>query len=244
MAEKVLLITGASSEVGIKLIETVGDDYSLIYAHYGKEPKELERLKKDLGEKLVLIQDDFSGNEPGYEVNNAVEKKGIWPDHAVFLAFPKLEALRYSKTSWDDFEKNINIGIRSAYTVSQSVLKHMTKEKKEGRVIFMLSSCTNGIPPRFMTPYVTAKYALLGLVKGLSTEYDSKNITVNGISPGMMETKFLSEMYDHAIEENASKSPFGRNLVIEEVIPAFKFLLSDDACRITGQNIVITGGMP
>ena len=120
----------------------------------------------------------------------------------------------------------------------------MTKEKKEGRVIFMLSSCTNGIPPRFMTPYVTAKYALLGLVKGLSTEYDSKNITVNGISPGMMETKFLSEMYDHAIEENASKSPFGRNLVIEEVIPAFKFLLSDDACRITGQNIVITGGMP
>ena len=107
----------------------------------------------------------------------------------------------------------------------------------------MLSSCVNGIPPKFLSNYVVVKYALLGLMKALSTEYDNKNITVNGISPGMMETKFLSDIYDHVIEENAQKSSFGRNLYIDEVIPAFEYLLSDGASKVTGQNIVITGGM-
>ncbi len=243
MNNKTLLIIGASSEVGIKLIETIGDDYSLIYAHYGHNSEELVKLKDRFKDRLVIIEDDLLSDDAGSHVIKTIEKSGIWPDHMVHLVAPKLENIRIKKAKWTDFEKNLNVSLRSAFMISKPVLEHMVKEKKEGRLVFMLSSCTNGIPPRFMTPYVTAKYAMLGYVKSLATEYDSKNITVNGISPGMMETKFLSELIDFVAEENAQKSPFGRNLYVEEVIPAFKFLLSDDASRITGQNIVITGGM-
>ncbi|MCR4788930.1 MAG: SDR family oxidoreductase [Lachnospiraceae bacterium] len=243
MTDKTLLLLGASSEVGNRILEDIGDNYSLIYAHYGKNADGLKSAKERFGDKIILIGDDFSSEDAGKKVLEAIEENGIWPDHMIHLAAPGLEHIRFSKSTYDDFEKNLNICFKSAVTVSKDVIKHMDKDKKGGRVIFMLSSVTDGMPPKFMTPYVTAKYALLGFMKSLSTEYAGKGITVNGISPGMMETKFLSGIIDHAIEDNASKSPFGRNLYVEEVIPAFRFLLSDDASKITGQNMVVTGGM-
>ena len=107
----------------------------------------------------------------------------------------------------------------------------------------MLTSYTDNMPPRFMTPYISAKYALLGLMKALSVEYADKGIMINAVSPGMMETKFLAKTFEHAVEQNAAKSPFGRNLYVDEIIPTIKFLMSDGADRITGQNIIISGGM-
>ena len=86
------------------------------------------------------------------------------------------------------------------------------------------------------------KYALLGLMKSLSVEYADKGIMVNGVSPDMIETKFLKDIPDLVIRQNAERSPLKRNLTIEDVVPTFDFLLSDAADTITGQNIGITGG--
>ena len=58
----------------------------------------------------------------------------------------------------------------------------------------MLTSCTTNIPPKYLASYVTSKYALLGLVKALSNEYADKGIRINGISPSMIETKFLENI--------------------------------------------------
>ncbi len=243
MNEKTLLVLGASSEVGIKLIKAVEKNYFLIYAHYGNNDAQLLELKRDIGDKLFLISDNFSNSEAGTVVLNAISEKGVWPDHMILLSSPKVENIRFRKAEWEDFEKYLNVSLRSAVNISREVLKHLDKDEREGRVIFMLSSCVNGIPPKYMTPYVTGKYAMLGLMKALATEYATKNITVNGVSPGMMETKFLSDIYDHVIEDNAQKSPFGRNLYVDEVIPAFEYLLSDGASKVIGQNIIVTGGM-
>lgn len=82
----------------------------------------------------------------------------------------------------------MNVGLRSAMTVSQAVFKKLVKEERKGKEICVLSSYVNGIPPKFMLPYVASKYAMLGYVRALSAEYADKGIMVNAVSPGMMET--------------------------------------------------------
>jgi len=76
----------------------------------------------------------------------------------------------------------------------------------------------------------------------LAAEYSDKGITVNGISPEMIETKFLSDLPTFVVEKNAIDSPLGRNLTVQDVVPMIEFLLSDSAIAITGQNLAITGG--
>jgi 3-oxoacyl-[acyl-carrier protein] reductase len=118
----------------------------------------------------------------------------------------------------------------------------MAKEKF-GKIVFMLTSYTIAEPPqKYMTPYVTGKYALLGLMKLLAAEYAGNGITVNGVSPSMIDTFFGGGTNRLVVEQNAEKSPIRRNLVPADVIGVLEFLLSDGADCITGQNIAVTAG--
>ena len=232
-----------SSDCGIGIIKRVHNNYSHIYAHYAHHAEQLQKLKEEIGEKLILIQDDFSLESSGQVILDIIDKIGKCPEHIIHLPAPNYQNYKFVKAGWSPFEQGIQTSLRSCITVLQGIIPRMIKEKKGGRIIFMLSSYTNNNPPRFTAPYVTVKYALLGLMKELSVEYADKGIMVNGISPGMMETKFLKDVPELLVQQNAENSPFGRNLNIEEVVPLFEFLLSDETARITGQNIVVSGGM-
>ena len=113
---------------------------------------------------------------------------------------------------------------------------------KGGRVITMLSSVTLGVPPKALTKYITVKYALLGLMKALASEYANKKVTVNCISPSMVETQFLSNLDKRIVQLTAEAHPLKRNAVVGDIIPVILMLLSDDSAYINGVNIPITGG--
>ena len=153
----------------------------------------------------------------------------------------KCENMKFSKMTWQKFDEDINIALRSLLLVLNNFLPLMAKNKY-GRVVVMLTSYTLNIPPKYLSSYVTTKYALLGLVKALANEYADKGIRINGVSPSMIDTKFLDSIPELIVKQNALNSPTGKNLSVEDVIPTFEFLLSDDAECITGQNIAITNG--
>lgn len=132
--------------------------------------------------------------------------------------------------------------MRSIVLILQEFIASMAKNRY-GRIVFMLTGNTKNIPAKYQTSYVTVKYALLGLMKSLSVEYMDRSITVNGVSPDMMETKFLSELPELIIEQNRERSPLGRNIYVEEVVPVIRLILSDSCASMTGQNIGITGGL-
>lgn len=115
-------------------------------------------------------------------------------------------------------------------------------KQKYGKIVLMLSAYLLGVPPKFQGPYITVKYALLGLMRNLAAEYASKRIMVNAVSPDMMETKFLSDLPDLVKEQSAKNNPLGRNIYVNEVVPSIEYLLSDASDVITGQNIGVTGG--
>lgn len=143
--------------------------------------------------------------------------------------------------NWNSFEDYFNTQLRSLYYVLNCFLPQMAKEKY-GKVVVALSSCTVGTPPKFSADYVTAKYAEMGFVKALAAEYAEKSITINAVSPSMMETKFIENISKLAVEQNAERHPLKRNAVVQDVVPMIRFLLSEQSTYITGQNIVVAGG--
>lgn len=126
--------------------------------------------------------------------------------------------------------------------ILQDFIPKMSKQRY-GKIVFMLSAYVVGIPPKFQSSYITVKYALLGLMRNLASEYASKGVMVNGVSPDMMETKFLSELPDLVKEQSAKHNPLGRNIRVDEVVPTIEYLLSPASDIVTGQNIGVTGGV-
>ena len=90
--------------------------------------------------------------------------------------------------------------------------------------------------------YIMAKNAVVGLAKSLAVDYAPNGVTVNCISPSMIETKFLAETSHLIVEQAAQAHPMKRNATVKDVVPAMAFLLSDEAAYITGVNLPITGG--
>lgn len=242
--KKVILITGASSEVGIALLKTIYEDYERIYLQYKTMNRALKDTVASLSKRveLILLEADFTKAENVENMIEAIRETGILPNHVVHFPAPKAYNKQFHKDRWENYELGWEISVHSIVLLLQAFMKDMIKNRY-GRIVFMLTGCTQNLPAKYQAGYVTVKYALLGLMKSLSVEYMDKGITVNGISPDMMETKFLSELPELIIEQNRRNSPLGRNINVEEVVPVIKLLLSDSGEAITGQNVGITGGL-
>ena len=241
MCKKALLITGASSDIGCELIKCIYEEYDIIVAHYYSSNKVLKELKNKLGDKLKLIQADFSQKEDVQQMIYEIKTNDIVINHIVHLAAPKLKYAKFAKSETEHLELEMQKSLYAIVDLLKAFLPDMIKFQY-GRLVIMLSSVTVNVPPKYLSSYVTTKYALLGLVRSLAVEYGDKGITINGISPEMIETKFLSEIPDFVVEKGALESPLGRNLSVNDVVPMIQYLLSDFAVAINGQNLAITGG--
>ncbi len=240
--EKILLITGASSDVGELLIDKVCNNYEIIFAHYHSSKTKIENLQNKYGNKIIPIQSDFTNLESTRQFIDSIKSSGKYPDHIVHLTAQKAHNLQFHKQSWEMYQQEIDTSLRSIILILKELLPSMSKQRY-GKIVFMLSSCVFGIPPKYQNSYITVKYALLGLMRSLAAEYAAKRIMINAISPDMMETKFLSEIPELIKEQSAKNNPLGRNISIEEVVPTIQYLLSDASDIVTGQNLGVTGGI-
>lgn len=242
--EKVLLVTGASSELGINLINKVYSDYKRIYLQYRNMNDQLQETIDYLKGKteIVLFKVDLSNVLDVNKMIADINESMILPNCIVHFPAPKAYNMQFHKDKWENYDLGWIVSVRSIVMILQAFMKNMARNKY-GRIVFMLTNNTNNLPAKYQSSYVTVKYALLGLMKSLSVEYIDKGVTVNGVSPDMMETKFLSNLSELIIEQNKANSPIGRNIYIKEVVPIMEYMLSDLGAAMTGQNIVISGGL-
>ncbi len=239
--KKTLLVTGASGDIGSALIWEVISGYDRIFALCNHSEDRVKQLQQETGGRVIPLRADFSDQAMVESCIEEIRRSGFMPDHIVHLAAPKVFQKQFAKTCWVEYETGIQISFRSIYEILHAFIPNMVKNRY-GKIVLMLTSCTLNMPPRFLSSYVTVKYALLGLMKSLSVEYAGKGITVNAVSPSMTETRFLSEMPELIVQQNAADCPMGRNLKEQDVIPAFAYLLSDGADMVTGMNLEVTGG--
>lgn len=235
-----ILILGASSDLGCSFIERNYDKYDSIIAHYNSNRSRLDDMVKRFGTKLIPVQADLCNRESVQNFIDQIKALGVQPENILHLAANKTKSVRYHQCKADDFSSKIECSVISFAEITAAMIPYMVKQKK-GKIVAMLTAYTFNEPPKFMSPYVVSKYALLGLIKSLAVEYAVKGINVNAVSPEMIDTQFISDIPEMFIEMNKEKSVAGRNLCVSEVVPTIEFLLSDSADMITGQNILISG---
>ncbi len=248
MENKVYFITGASSEVGIAFIRSLEEklkkngEKAAVIAHYAAHGEALLALKEELSAvTLMLQQADLSQPE---EVNNLIARVAEiceCPDCVLHLPAAKLSYNRIKQLDWQSVLRDMEIQVHSLGEIGKYFLPRMGK-RGNGKVAVMLTACTVGMPPKFMSQYVLVKYALLGLMKSMAVEFADKGVNVNGISPNMMETKFLDNIDGKIIEMNREASTMKRNVKVEEVLPAIHLLLSEGSDYMNGVNLNLTGG--
>ncbi len=239
--DKSLLVLGGSSDMGTALIRRVAENYQHIFVHYCHGEAAVQTLRDELGDKVIPFRADLSVQDEVAALIAQIKESGLLPDHIVHFPAPRVTNAKFQKHTWDEYAAGIEVSVHSLVSVLGEFLPLLAKQHY-GKVLVVLSSVVCDLPPKYQAPYVSVKYMLLGLMRSLAVEYADKGITVNGVSPDMVETKFLSDIPELIIAQNAAANPLGRNLCIEEVIPAMEYLLSDGADGVTGQNILIAGG--
>lgn len=242
--KKNLLVIGASSDIGMEMILDIASDYEHIFLQYRKMNDKLQQIAEKLtndGQNVHLLKVDLLDKSQIYTMLDDIIQTNHIPNNIIHLSAQPTYNLHFHKDKIQNYQSAWQVSVESILIILNKLLPFMIKQKY-GRIIFMLSSYTNNMPPKYQSCYVTTKYALWGLMKSLAVEYIEKGITVNGISPDMIETKFLQNIPELIIQNNAEQSPLKRNIFISEIIPVIKYMLSDCGGAMTGQNIVINGG--
>lgn len=179
---------------------------------------------KDMVEKAI---DQWEQNHPDDYISILVNNAGIRRDNVMFMM------------SDDDWHQVINTTLDGFFYLTRRLLKHMMPRKRGGRIINIASlSGLKGMPGQ--TNYSAAKAALIGATKALAQEVAPRNVTVNAIAPGFIETDMTNDLPQDELKKMIPLGRFGKS---EEVAALVAFLASDDAAYITGEVININGGL-
>ena len=239
----VALITGGTKGIG-KAIAIKLSQYGYdIAINYRNENEELNNLKTEIEEnnvKCVLVKGDVSIFEDAERfVKETVEKLGS-VDVLVNNAGITRDML-IMRMKKEDFKQVIDTNLVGTFNVTKNVISYMMKARK-GNIV-NISSVVGISGNAGQTNYSSSKAGIIGFTKSLAKEVASRNIRVNAVAPGFIETSMTDCLKDDIKEEISKNIPLKRIGTPEEVANVVKFLVSEDSSYITGQVIQVDGGM-
>jgi 3-oxoacyl-[acyl-carrier protein] reductase len=239
----VALITGAARGIGRAIALELARPGLIMYLNDVALGEDAARTQKDVeakGTQARLIEfnvADFSQVQRGLDeivkesgrldllVNNA----GITRDNLI---------LRMKEDEWDAV---LTVNLKGAYNCIRAASKTMVKQRF-GRII-NISSVVGVMGNAGQANYVASKAGLIGLTKSVARELASRNITVNAVAPGFIQTEMTESLPEKVKAEMLAQIPLGRFGTPAEVAQAVAFLASEAAAYLTGQVIHVNGGM-
>ena len=240
---KVAFITGATRGIGRAIaLELANEGYN-IALNYRTENEALETLKEEiskLGVECYPVQGDVSKVEDSErmtkeiiehfeQIDVLVNNAGITKDNLI---------LRMKE---EEFTDVINVNLVGTFNITKNVIKYMTK-KRYGKII-NLSSVVGISGNAGQSNYAASKAGIIGFTKSIAKELGSRNITVNAVAPGFIQTDMTNVLKDEIKEAIEGTIPLKRLGTAEDVAKVVKFLASDESSYITGQVINVDGGM-
>lgn len=240
---KYALVTGASRGIGKAVAIRLASTGIPVIINYLKNAEaaqavadeiaaaggQAELLPFDLADAKAIEQaiDTWEEKHPDDYIAVLVNNGGIRRDNVMFMMGD------------DEWQQVLDTTLNGFFHVTRRLLKHMMPRKRGGRIVNMASlSGVKGLPGQ--ANYSAAKAALIGATKALAQEVAPRNITVNAIAPGFIETDMTRDLPQEELKKLIPAGRFGKP---EEVAAVVAFLASDEAAYITGEVININGGL-
>jgi len=241
--KKTVVVTGGSKGIGRAICLAFAKSGTRVFFNYSSDndaARETENLVKDAGgfavgiKADVTLEDDVKAffdkvlEETG-RIDILINNAGITRDGLI---------VRMKTKDWDDV---LDINLKGTFLCARIASKAMLKQRS-GRII-NLSSVVGAVGNPGQVNYVASKAGIIGLTKSLAKELASRNITVNAVAPGYVETEMTASLAEKARDAMIAQIPLGRAGNPEDVASVVAFLASEKAAYITGQVIHISGGM-
>ncbi|CAG1770335.1 3-oxoacyl-[acyl-carrier protein] reductase [uncultured bacterium] len=239
MTKPIALVTGASRGIGKAIAERLAEDGFFVVGTATSD-NGAEVISAFLGENGTGKKLDVSNAESIAEFIKTVNEQIGVPTVLINNAGITRDNLlmRMKDDEWDDI---INTNLTSVYRMSKAVLRGMTKAKT-GRII-NISSVVGSTGNAGQANYAAAKAGMIGFTKSLAKEVGSRNVTVNTVAPGFIDTDMTRELNDDIKNNLLAGIPLGRLGDAKEIAHAVSFLASEGAAYITGETLHVNGGM-
>lgn len=243
LTDKVAVVTGAARGIGRVIAKKLAAEGAKVVLTTGRSIEQGMAVKDEIistGADAAFVQCDVTQTD---QVNNLIE--------ATLEQFNQIDILvnnagitrdtllaRMKNEDWDDV---LNTNLRGAFYCCRAVCRPMMKQRS-GRII-NISSVVGLFGNPGQANYSASKSGLFGLTKSLAKELAPRNVTVNAIAPGYIETEMTGELSEQTKEEYLKYIPLGAFGSPEDVAGLVSFLASDDARYITGEIVRVDGGL-
>lgn len=240
---KVALVTGASRGIGRAIALSLAAHGAHVWINYLKSSQAAESLLAEIeaeGGRAALAAADVTTDDGARSMLDAIAARGRL-DILVNNAGGSIAAAPFARHSWQAMAAAYETVVGPAFRVTQATLPLM-EDGGGGRIVNVLSSAALGRTAHNWLPYVTAKSALLGFSKNLAQELGPRGITVNMVSPSLVDTGLVAGVPDKVREMTVARTPLRRLATVEDVAGAVLMLVSPYAGFISGDNLLVTGG--
>lgn len=240
---KVAFITGATRGIGREIAITLAKQGYDIAINYKVENEEVIKTKKEIEKenvKCLALQADVANFEDCEKVVEEIIKQFGKIDVLVNNAGITKDGL-LMRIKKEDFEQVIDVNLIGTFNITKNVISHMLKARS-GRII-NISSVVGVSGNAGQTNYSASKAGIIGFTKSLAKEVASRNILVNAVAPGFIETSMTDVLKEEVKQEISKNIPLKRMGTTKDVANLVKFLAGEDSSYITGQVISVDGGM-
>ena len=244
LADQVALVTGASRGIGAVIAQRLAQDGARVAVNYQVSEAAALEVVRDItesgGEAAQMAGDVSREEDAGALVKNVIEQWGridILVNNAGITRDRLL--LRMTPEDWD---RVLEVNLRGAFLCTKLVMPHLVR-RRQGRVINISSVVGLGGNPG-QANYAASKAGMIGFTKAVAREVASRNITVNALAPGFIDTGgMVDQMTEEARQNVLGRIPMARFGSAGDVAEAVSFLCGPGGGYITGQVITIDGGM-